>query len=335
MRWLVVVLTGAAIGLAYRYFVDDPSEGNLANYLRSSLHGAGVGTAGWSAHLYLSAQGGAWLRRQPLLVELAFRAVIVALAVSVTIVVLQVAIYDRPLQAAWLADEFPPIVLMAFLVSMVFSAVFEMARLVGGRVLLSIMMGRYRHPTREERILMFLDLVGSTSMAEAMGEVRMHRLLTQLFFEIDEPIVAYGGEVHAYVGDAVIVTWPRSALLEQCLGCFFAVEDRIAEKAESYRRAFGAVPRFRAALHAGPVVISECGDSRRQITYFGDTVNVAARLEEACKESGRSLLASGDFLRGLQPGGHLRGERLGQVQLRGRSAAIEVFAIERDATARA
>jgi adenylate cyclase len=38
----------------------------------------------------------------------------------------------------------------------------------------------------------------------------MQDLLTRFFFDIDEPIVAHGGEVHAYVGDEVIVSWPVS-----------------------------------------------------------------------------------------------------------------------------
>jgi len=72
----------------------------------------------------------------------------------------------------------------------------------------------------------------------------------------------------------------------RCLDCVFAARDRIAEKADSYRQEFGSIPLFRAGLHAGPVVISECGNSRRQMAYFGDTVNVAARLQVRCKEVG-------------------------------------------------
>ena len=144
--------------------------------------------------------------------------------------------------------------------------------------------------------MMFLDLTSSTSLAEALGEVRMQELLTRFFFDIDEPIVAHGGEVHAYVGDEVIVSWPltTAVLRGACLDCFFAVRDRIEERGESYRYEFGSAPRFRAGLHAGSVVISECGDSRRQIAYFDDTMNVTARLQEPCKAVGRTLLASAD-----------------------------------------
>jgi class 3 adenylate cyclase len=217
---------------------------------------------------------------------------------------LQVVIYDRPLSVTWLSDDFPKILAMSFVLSVVGSAIYELVRLIRGRVLLNVILGRYRHPTREDRVMMFLDLTGSTSLAEALGEVRMQDLLTRFFFDIDEPIVAHGGEVHAYVGDEVIVSWPFTAQVSEgrCLDCFFAVEDRIEGSADTYRREFGSVPRFRAALHAGPVVISECGNSRRQIAYFGDTMSVTARLQEHCKAVGQTLLVSADLLRRVRPG---------------------------------
>ena len=180
---------------------------------------------------------------------------------------------------------------------------------------------------------MFLDLAGSTSLAEAMGELRVQNLLTRFFYDIDDAIVAHGGEVHAYVGDEVIVTWPLDERMSggRCIDCFFAIADAIAEKADSYRQEFGMVPGFRAGLHAGAVVISECGSSRRQLAYFGDTVNVTARLQEYCKEAGRNLLVSADLLAHMRPNPDLLIEPLGPAQLRGRAAAIEVFAVQRRA----
>jgi adenylate cyclase len=156
-------------------------------------------------------------------------------------------------------------------------------------------------------------------------------LLTRFFFDIDGAIVAHGGEVHAYVGDEVIVTWPLDERISggRCIDCFFAIADSIAERADSYRHEFGMVPSFRAGLHAGHVVISECGSSRRQLAYFGDTVNVTARLQEHCKEVGRNLLVSADLLRLMKLKPSFAVEALGEVRLRGRAAAIELFAVER------
>jgi adenylate cyclase len=176
---------------------------------------------------------------------------------------------------------------------------------------------------------MFLDLIGSTRQAEALGEVRVHDFITRFFREIDSPIVSHRGEVHAYVGDAVIITWPLDEGLfdARCLDCFFAIEQRIAKSASSYEREFGIVPRFSAAVHAGPVVVSECCDSKRQIAYFGDALNVTARLQEESKLRAASFVASGDIIKriGLPP--WIEAKSCGHVRLRGREAPFEPFVV--------
>src|SRR5260370_4851954 len=107
----------------------------------------------------------------------------------------------------------------------------------------------------------------SSIQSSISEEASMHDLLTRFFFNIDEAILAHGGEAHAYVGDDVIVTWRLAANMAErrYLDCSFAVQDSIAEKADLYRGEFGLVQTFRAGLDAGSVVISECGDSHRQI----------------------------------------------------------------------
>ena len=81
----------------------------------------------------------------------------------------------------------------------------EIQRLIGGALLTSVLLGTYHRPSRQRLIVMFLDLANSTRLAEAMGELRVHDLITRFFFDIDEPIADFGGAVHAYVGDEVIV----------------------------------------------------------------------------------------------------------------------------------
>src|ERR1700681_2180280 len=329
--WIMLAVIGLVAGGAYRYFADDSSEATFVNYLRSGIHGMGLALSGWAVHLYFTSRSSEWVRRWPLVIHLIVQSAVMAIVVATVAVGLQAALYGHRTPATWLIDDFPRIVGVAFVLSVVIGAVFELTWLVGSRVLVNVILGRYRRPAREQRVLLFLDIAGSTSLAESMGELRMHQLLTRFFYDIDAAILAHGGEVHAYVGDEVIVTWRLAAKLPErrYLDRFFAIQDRIAERADFYQRQFGLVPNFRAGLHAGPVVISECGDSRRQIAYFGDTMNVAARLQEHCKEVGRTLLISADLLRLVRPGSDLVVEALGPTQLRGRAAAVEVFAVER------
>jgi adenylate cyclase len=330
---IVIALGGLVGGMAYRYFADLAIEASAANYLRSGLHGVGVTLAGWAVHLYFTSRRSAWVSKWPLLTDLALRSATMALVIAVAALGLQAALYGQRIKVSLLTDSLPTIVALGFFASLLVGSVFELTRLVGSRVLFNVALGRYRIPVREARVLMFLDLAGSTTLAESMGELRVQNLLTRFFYDIDDAIVAHGGEVHAYVGDEVIVTWPLDQRMSggRCIDCFFAIADTIAEKADSYRQEFGMVPGFRAGLHAGSVVISECGSSRRQLAYFGDTVNVTARLQEFCKEAGRNLLVSADLLAHMRPNPNILVEPLGQAQLRGRAAAIEVFAVQRRA----
>jgi adenylate cyclase len=328
-----LAIIGLLGGIAYRYFIDDPIEATLPYYLRSSVHGMGITLAAWGVHLYFTSRRSAWISKWPLLMDLAVRSATMAIVVASAALVLQVTLYAEWIKTKWLIEQLPGIVAISFFPSLLVLSAFELTRLIGSRVLFNVALGRYRSPVREARVLMFLDLAGSTSLAESMGELRVQGLLTRFFFDIDGAIVAHGGEVHAYVGDEVIVTWPLDERMSggRCIDCFFAIADSIAEKADSYRQEFGMVPSFRAGLHAGYVVISECGSSRRQLAYFGDTVNVTARLQEYCKEAGRNLLISADLLSHLRPNPDVLIEPLGPAQLRGRAAAIEVFAVQRRA----
>jgi hypothetical protein len=81
-----------------------------------------------------------------------------------------------------------------------------------------------------------------------------------------------------------------------CLECFVAIDRTMAGLAAIYQRAFAVVPQFRAALHCGPVIVSECGSAKRQLAFFGDTMNVTARLCEYCKQASQHLVVSADLL---------------------------------------
>jgi class 3 adenylate cyclase len=345
---IVLTLAGFLFGGLYRHFFDPVDEETIVYYLRSGVHGAALLISGWAVHVYFTSRSSAWVRRWPLAVELVIRSVAMAIVVAAVAITLEVILYDYGrgygyrIELFWLVGDFPRIMGISFVGAILIAIVYELTRLIGIRVLFNTFLGRYRRPTREERVLLFLDLAGSTRLAEQMGELRVQDLLTRFFYDIDEAITTHGGEVHGYVGDEVIVTWRVTRRVNpgkpqrRYLDCFFAIQDRIAERADQYRREFGLVPDFRAGLHAGPVAISECGDSHRQIAFFGDTVNVAARLQAYCKEAGRSLLVSGALLGLINSGTDLGVEDfvvedLGPVLLRGRVAAIELFAVERRA----
>jgi adenylate cyclase len=111
-----------------------------------------------------------------------------------------------------------------------------------------------------------------------------------------------GGEIYRYVGNEIIVTWPlaKGARDAAAIACLFAIEDALSRGRAEYRRSFGAEPRLRCALHAGPLIVGEMGDIKREIVMLGDTMNTAARIEEACRTTGRDVIASSSLLHAMR-----------------------------------
>lgn len=226
-----------------------------------------------------------------------------------------------------------PIFLATFFIALIFSAgvnfTFEISRLLGPKVLRNFITGRYHQPREEERVFLFVDVIGSTKLAEQLGNVRFHELLDSFFSDLTEAILATSGEVHAYVGDQVIVTWPltEGTRHSRCLTCLMMMHEAVADRHDDYMKQFGVAPNFRAALHAGTVVTGEMGDQKRQIVFLGDTVNTTARLEQAARDLDQFAVISQSLLVQMSLPPKLRTVPLGRHRLRGKNLEVELFGL--------
>lgn len=229
-----------------------------------------------------------------------------------------------------LPGYFPAVLAASLLVALVFNLVMSVSRLLGPRVLRNFLTGRYHEPREELRIFLFVDLVDSTRIAEAIGPTGFHALLNDFVSDLTDPILAAKGEIYRYVGDEVIVTWPLATGLARarCVTCYFAMAERLADRAPHYRARYGMTPGFRAALHCGPVVVGEMGLHKQEIVIIGETVNVTARLEQLCRDLDRPFLCSADILRRVDLPGTFQARSLGLQRLRGKAEPVEVFAVE-------
>lgn len=228
-------------------------------------------------------------------------------------------------------DPFVPLsIAFSLAASFAFLFVLEMSRLLGGRTLRDIVLGRYHRPRSEERCFLFVDIAGSTPLAERIGPIGVHRFLARVFRLASGPVEDHGGEIYQYVGDEMVVTWTlRDARpAARPIACFFAIEAAVGGAAGDFERDFGVAPRLRAALHAGPVIAGEVGESRRAIVFHGDVMNTASRLEEAARTLARRFVASADALARLDGLEAYALEDLGLQPLRGRAKPVHVHAIE-------
>jgi adenylate cyclase len=193
------------------------------------------------------------------------------------------------------------------------------------------LIGRYYQPREEARIILFLDLTGSTGIAERIGNVRFHALLAETFTRLSRIVTDLGGEVHRYVGDALIATWRVGAPEENArsIQCLIACQDAMATVRPDVLHRYGEAPEFRAGLHLGPLVVAEIGGFKREITYLGDAMNTAARIEQTCRDTGDRLLASKPLLDRAALPPDLVANSIGARLLRGKAERLELFAVER------
>lgn len=205
--------------------------------------------------------------------------------------------------------------------------------LLGRDVFTSMLISRYRHPVREERVFLFIDLADSTSFAEKHGDLRAQQLLKTLFATFAEPVRRYNGTIDDYIGDAAIITWPlaRGVKDARCIRCIFDILAEIEVDAEMWRKRFGQVPRLRAALHGGFIITAEIGVDHHKIAYFGDTVNTTARLESLCRTLNRPVLISTELAERIALPDKFSTEDLGMHAVRGRGQSIGVMALRSQA----
>ena len=84
-----------------------------------------------------------------------------------------------PLAFNWLSTLFLTGVALSVLVIFVLNFMFEMNRLLGQNALANFIFGAYYRPRQEERVFLIVDIVGSTGIAEKLGDVRFHVFLDQ------------------------------------------------------------------------------------------------------------------------------------------------------------
>ncbi|WFE89128.1 adenylate/guanylate cyclase domain-containing protein [Roseibium porphyridii] len=227
----------------------------------------------------------------------------------------------------WQEPEFSEVFLISATVAFFMSGAVEVTRLLGSEATLSLVSGRYNTPRLETRVVLFADLVGSTALAEKIGELEFHVFLQDVALDLAGPIEDTRGAVHRYVGDAVIVTWPLESGVKQadCLSCALEMHRTLATHASRYRKRFGTEPSLRVALHCGQVAAGEIGDWKKEIALLGDTMNTTARIERAANSLGSDTVLSDALVKHLPEQARTSLRRLPDYKAHGKQEPLRLW----------
>lgn len=328
LMFVWIIGLSMAAGAVFGFLI---TEASWIGLLRGATTGLLISTPVVAAELYyFNAPPGRWLRRQPIWRYLAIKCGVYAVGVLAgetgagLFVTALTGVDSGPSAASLLYTT-----LFSIVVGLTINFVMVIRLMLGDSALSSFFIGRYHRPREEERIFLFLDLVGSTAIAERIGHRRFLDLLNRFIFDVTPMIVESGGDIYRYVGDEVIATWPvgTPAANGRPIAAWGQIRRRMDELAPRYRKLFGIDLDARAALHAGHVVVGELGDWKREIALLGEVVNTTSRIEQACRDLSADALASVDMLSiaDLPPG--IEAESVGRIPLRGREAPLELHAL--------
>ena len=176
-------------------------------------------------------------------------------------------------------------------------------------------------PARRTVTVMFMDLVGFTTMSERLGAERVAVVLNRYLTRTSELAREHGATVDKFIGDAVMLVFgaPEPMAPEsQARACI-----ALALEIQHAMATFEDPPlRVRVGVNTGEAVVGHFGSPiRSDFTVIGPAVNVAARLESAGKP-GRILI--GETTAGLLGDGYAL-EPAGQLTLKGVAEPVTAY----------
>jgi adenylate cyclase len=187
---------------------------------------------------------------------------------------------------------------------------------------------------QREGTVMFSDLRGFTSFAEALPVEQVIEVLNRYLGEMSAAILDNGGTLVAYMGDGIMAVF--GAPIEQpdhADRALRAAREMLGPRLRTFNdylraEALGEGFRMGVGLNSGHVMSGNVGSQRRlEYTAIGDTTNTAARLEGMTKGTPHQLFmsqATVDFL-GDQPGDLVL---VGDFEVRGRQKKITLWSVE-------
>lgn len=207
----------------------------------------------------------------------------------------------------------------------------QLNRKFGPGELGKIVSGKYHTPREENRIFLFLDMKGSTAIAEKLGNLSYSKFIRQCFIDLSDIIIKYEATIYQHVGDEIVLSWENENALHQLnpIYLFFEFQEKLKNRTRYYQNKFGLLPEFKAAIHMGLVVVAETSDLKREIAFHGDVMNTTARLEKQCNKYEEKLLISESVKNTIT---HLNGytfKYLGEILLKGKKSFLKIYSVNK------
>ncbi|MBV7248149.1 adenylate/guanylate cyclase domain-containing protein [Streptomyces sp. MW-W600-10] len=182
-------------------------------------------------------------------------------------------------------------------------------------------------PAGDERkpvTVLFCDLVGSTALSGVLDPETLRTVTLRYFEAMSAEIVARGGTPEKFIGDAVMAVFGvpvvRDDDARRALAAALGMRRALARLNEELTATLGIELATRIGVNTGQVVAGSDATAR-QALVSGETVNIAARLEQNAGR-GEILIGPGTL---LAAGPTVRAEPTGPLRLKGKRDSVEAY----------
>lgn len=198
--------------------------------------------------------------------------------------------------------------------------------------------GRQPELGGEEREItaFFTDIQGFSTFSEILSPADLVVLINEYLAGMTGILTDHGGCLDKYIGDAIVAMFGAPVAIpdqsRQALLAAVSMQARLAELREKWKNEGSRWPqivhrmRMRIGVHTGRIVTGNMGSNlRKNYTMMGDDVNLAARLEGACKHYGAWILTTSATLGGAGSG--MLSRELDCLRVVGREEAVTVHEV--------
>lgn len=182
---------------------------------------------------------------------------------------------------------------------------------------------------RREVTILFSDLAGFTSIAEALPSEQVAAIINRHLSEATETIQRHGGTVDKFIGDGVMAFWgapiadPRQAA--HAVRAAIDMQREMAAMRAEVQRQMGVELHMRIGINRGECIVGNMGGkSHFNYTLMGDAVNLASRIEGVNKVYGTGILVSGAVAH--TAAGDLRFREIDTVRVKGKHDGTTLYA---------
>ncbi|HQS51596.1 MAG TPA: adenylate/guanylate cyclase domain-containing protein [Daejeonella sp.] len=177
-----------------------------------------------------------------------------------------------------------------------------------------------------EASVMFIDVCGFTTITEQIPANTVVNLLNGLFDKIVKEIIAQGGHVDKFMGDAVMAVFRGKYHLDRAIDAALAIKEVLSksEEIDTGNKMYKA--EISIGINSGEMVSGNIGSEtikRLDYTVIGDSVNLAQRLQTVA-QAGQIIISEEVYQTAKES---FNCEKIGEVKLKNKSHPVVIYQV--------